>query len=146
MTANFVYAVKSTDQKFMGKQLLAILIISSIAWHILAEAAVYLSFKINQDYIEKYLCVNRDNPESACHGCCQLKKELQEQHETKSEMPDNQVKKIEIQYFPISSKDISLLPLHVEKQKSQRNVVLHPFGGNEIFHPPKKHLLSFVLS
>jgi len=121
----------------MLKQLAAFLIISSIAWHILAEAAVYLSFKINQDYIEKYLCIDRDKPESNCHGCCQLKKELQEQKETKSEMPDSQLKKVEIQYFPVIAENINLFPFYIPRQFQRFELASSLFELKDIFHPPK---------
>ncbi len=47
----------------------------------------YLVFKINQKYIAKNLCVERENPENTCNGCCQLNKVLDEEdnENTKSE-------------------------------------------------------------
>jgi len=125
----------------MWKQLAAILIILSIAWHILAEAAVYVSFKINQDYIEKYLCINRDNPESECHGCCQLKKELEKQQETKSEMPDTQLKKIEIQYFQSGSNSSKLFPTDLEEHTQPYQYAHSSTPLKDIFHPPRATLL-----
>ena len=130
----------------MFKQLAAILIILSIAWHILAEAAVYLSFKINQDYIETYLCENRNDPESECHGCCQLEKELKKQQDKKSEMPDHELKKVEIQYFPVSVDDLVLFPVYIEKPGTVLLVSRYSFGVNHIFHPPKGLLCDPVLS
>ncbi|PTN07567.1 hypothetical protein C8N47_1156 [Mangrovibacterium marinum] len=125
----------------MWKQLAALLVISSIAWHILAEAAVYISFKINQDYIETYLCINRDKPESDCHGCCQLKKELEKQQETKSEMPDIQLKKIEIQYFQSSSDSSKLFPTVWEDHPQPYPYAHASTPLKAIFHPPRIALL-----
>lgn len=51
------------------------------------EAAVFVSFKLNQSYIAKNLCVERDNPESTCHGCCQLKEKLAETREQEQNVP-----------------------------------------------------------
>ena len=123
------------------KSLIAVLLAGTIAWHILAEAAVYISFKINQDYIEKYLCVNRDNPESECHGCCQLEKEMKKQQETKSNMPDTQLKKIEIQYFPTSLNNLKLFPSDFEKHIQPYQYPRYSKAFKEIFHPPRKLLL-----
>lgn len=125
----------------MWNQLAALLVISSIAWHILAEAAVYISFKINQDYIETYLCINRDKPESDCHGCCQLKKELAKQQETKSEMPDTQLKKVEIQYFQSSSDNSKLFPVVLKEQPQPYQYAHASTPLNAIFHPPRATLL-----
>lgn len=49
----------------------------------------YQSYK---DYIAKYLCENRDNPESGCNGQCFLMKKLRKAEEGKSTpvAPDNQ--------------------------------------------------------
>lgn len=123
------------------KPLIAVLLAFSIAWHIMAEAAVFISFKINQDYIEKYLCVNRDNPESECHGCCQLKKELEEQKETTSDMPDTQLKKVEIQYFPSSSSHFKLFTSDSEGHNQPYQYAHYSTALKDIFHPPRTALL-----
>jgi hypothetical protein len=34
--------------------------------------AVYIDFKLNQEYISKVLCINRDKPELECDGHCIL--------------------------------------------------------------------------
>ncbi len=119
------------------KQLIALLLVLSIAWNILAEAAVYISFKINQDYIAKNLCINRDNPESDCHGCCQLKKEIQEQQESREETPQTESKKSEILYF--SHENTFNSPV----AKFENKFVLPSFESyayssvDKIFRPPK---------
>lgn len=40
-----------------------------------------LSFKVNQDYISNFLCINRDVPKSTCQGKCMLSKTIKEAHE-----------------------------------------------------------------
>ncbi|WP_372775890.1 hypothetical protein [Mangrovibacterium sp.] len=129
----------------MLKQLTATFIILSIAWHILSEAAVYLSFKINQDYIEKYLCVNREDPESDCHGCCQLKKQLDEQQKQKQEAPDSNLKKVEIQYFPISGWEVRNFPISIWNRKNDCDIAVYSIGKNDIFHPPKFRFFLLTL-
>jgi len=86
------------------RQVLSILIIFGITLHLFSELGIYISFKINQDYIAKNLCVNRDNPHSSCHGCCQLKKRLKTNEEQKQENPQSDNKKQEIQFFSTSKK------------------------------------------
>ncbi len=44
-----------------------------------------IDFKINQDFIAKVLCVNRNIPESTCNGKCHLKKQLKKTEESKDE-------------------------------------------------------------
>lgn len=119
------------------KQLAAILIVLSFAWNLLAEAAVYISFKINQDYIAEFLCINRDDPESDCHGCCQLKKELQEQQESRSEMPQSENKKTEIQYF--QQEDHQETPLfQIVRQRTSIQYSTYSFKfWKAVFRPPQ---------
>lgn len=42
-----------------------------------SNLSYYLIFKINQDFIAQNLCIERDNPESTCAGCCQLESALE---------------------------------------------------------------------
>ena len=48
------------------------------------EAAIYFSFKMNQDYIAKNFCVEKDVEDSTCKGGCQLKEKIEE---TRKEEP-----------------------------------------------------------
>lgn len=59
---------------------------------------VYFSFKINQEYIAKNLCVEKDVEGSTCKGCCQLKKKLEDQQQTKEALPDCQIEKPDINF------------------------------------------------
>ena len=43
----------------------------------LQNTFILASFKINQDYIAKNLCVNQDKPELNCAGSCHLKENLE---------------------------------------------------------------------
>jgi len=53
---------------------------------------IYIDFKINQDYIAKVLCINRDKPITTCGGQCFLNKQLKEQQQ-QEQAPENQVSK-----------------------------------------------------
>lgn len=55
------------------------------------EAAIFVSFKIQQDYIAKNLCVEKDIEGSTCKGCCQLNKKIEETRtEDKQQAPERQ--------------------------------------------------------
>ena len=43
-----------------------------------------LEYKINQDYIARNLCVNRDKPGMHCNGKCQLRKNLERDEQQQS--------------------------------------------------------------
>ena len=120
------------------KHVVAHFLISAILLHLLAEFAVLVSFKINQDYIAEFLCINRNVPESNCNGCCHLKKELNEQQENKENLPESEIKKIEIQYFADESefsKNKNKNPKPTSFFYLNNTGILNP---DNIFHPPQK--------
>lgn len=43
--------------------------------------AVFIDFKLNQDYISKVLCINRDKPELECDGQCILMEKMKSTQE-----------------------------------------------------------------
>ncbi len=51
---------------------------------------LFVSFKLNQQYIATELCINRDRPELQCNGQCVLMKKMKElekrEHEQQQEM------------------------------------------------------------
>jgi len=60
--------------------------------------ATYISWRINQDYIAKYLCENKDKKELKCKGKCHLMKNLK-----KSEQQENLP-------LPLKLKELNLQP------------------------------------
>jgi hypothetical protein len=44
--------------------------------HVFSKTIIYTAFLINQDYIAKNLCENRNAPEKKCCGKCQLEKRM----------------------------------------------------------------------
>jgi hypothetical protein len=61
------------------KRLFSIILIAAILLQIGSTIAVVASFKINQDYIANYLCINRDKPELECKGKCVLMQRMQQE-------------------------------------------------------------------
>ncbi len=55
-----------------------------ILFYLLRPSLPYLEFVINKNYIEKNLCVQKDNPDNNCHGKCYLHEQLNKQ----SQSPD----------------------------------------------------------
>lgn len=58
----------------------------------LAMPLIYLDFKLNQDFIAKVLCINRDKPITTCNGQCYLNRQLKKQQE-KEKTPQHQTTK-----------------------------------------------------
>ena len=104
------------------------------------EAAIYLSFKLNQNYIAKNLCVEKDIENSTCKGCCQLKEKLDENRaQEEKQVPERQRKQVN----PII---LDCLSIQDELALSQFELAAFEFNTADsysyenlfdIFHPPK---------
>ena len=96
-----------------------------------------MSFKINQDYIAKNLCIEKDIEGSTCKGCCQLKKKLNENEEQKKDIPLPETNKQDVVFY--SEKLMQLC--YIEKSTA----ILNYFFLNKysflavklVFHPPR---------
>lgn len=53
-----------------------------------SRAAVVVNFYVNQDYIAKNLCENKNRPKLNCCGKCQLNKKLNTEDKKEKELPD----------------------------------------------------------
>lgn len=78
------------------KTFISYLLISLFLFQAFEVGVVFVQFKLNQDYIAKVLCINKDKPELKCNGCCQLKKEIAEkerEHEKRDKtiLPDKPI-------------------------------------------------------
>jgi hypothetical protein len=63
----------------------------------MARAVVVADFLLNEDYIAKVLCVNKDKPAMKCNGKCHLAKQLQKQDKaenTSKNIPVREIKEI----------------------------------------------------
>uniref|UniRef100_UPI003216DC0F hypothetical protein n=1 Tax=uncultured Draconibacterium sp. TaxID=1573823 RepID=UPI003216DC0F len=120
------------------KQLFSAILILSVFTFQFSELLVYVSFKLNQDFIAKNLCVEKDVEGSTCKGCCQLKKKINEQQKQKEEMPPDQSEKLEITFYA----EQSGLKLWFNDD-GIRLIVINTKGYlfciyNNVFHPPNE--------
>ncbi len=61
---------------------------------------LYSSFKLNQDFISKVLCINVDKPEMNCNGQCHLMKTLEKaKGQPENSQSSNQISNERIQLF-----------------------------------------------
>lgn len=119
------------------KYLLSTILILSILSFQFSDLLIFVSFKINQDYIAKNLCVEKDIEDSTCKGCCQLKKQLEKNTAQKDQVPPTQNNKQNIDfiscnykvnlYFPVIPEIVTLFFFDLKFLKFL----------SSIFHPPK---------
>jgi hypothetical protein len=69
------------------KQIAVFILIILVAAQTFSKWLIVLEYKVNQDYIAKNLCKNRNKPKLHCNGKCQLAKKLAE--DQKENAPDN---------------------------------------------------------
>ena len=99
---------------------------------------IYLDFLINQEYIAKNLCENKDKPVLKCNGKCHLAKELakeekKEKKETKQKFEDT------INYYFCSLDEvIELNTVYFEKREHTNATIQAKLVGYvaKVFHPP----------
>jgi len=96
-----------------------------------------VSFKINQDFIAKNLCIEKDVEGSSCKGCCQLKKKLNEQQEQKKELPPIQDNKQDFNFFSTEKNQSNCLAGSFQKGFSVYLDNYHFLIETNVFHPPK---------
>ncbi|SNC74582.1 hypothetical protein SAMN06265337_2442 [Hymenobacter gelipurpurascens] len=63
------------------RQALAILLLFALSVQCTGRFGIVAGWWLNQDYIARVLCINRDKPQLKCNGRCHLRKELKAQEE-----------------------------------------------------------------
>ena len=102
------------------------------------STGIFINFKINQDYITKVLCINREKPDMECNGQCHLKKEIRKSEKQQEKAPQNlQYKQqVEIITYPTEILNCFRIPSTPLEWAYQ-----HPHHKNryskDIFHPPQ---------
>jgi len=113
------------------------IVIFSLLTFQFSEELIFISFKINQEYIAKNLCIEKDVAGSTCKGCCQLKKKLNEQEEQKKQLPPEQNEKLQLNLFLKYLTGFCYIPKDLEIIRFIF-IVNYSFKINQhVFHPPK---------
>jgi len=119
--------------KFISVTILLICLITATfsQWLLIA------CFDINETYIAKELCVNKNNPSSHCNGHCYLNKELNNEERSTNPLTNSAKEKFEIQLFCIDASNIINV---VSSSVTATHPYLQNFAAQEFlhntFHPP----------
>ncbi len=98
---------------------------------------VIASFNINQAYIIKELCVNRNNPNSSCNGHCYLRKKLDNQEKPEGTNGSTSKEKFEVQLFFVDGPGgIALQTASSQKYYNTRQSFTLQSVAKSFFHPP----------
>ena len=100
--------------------------------------AVFIDFKLNQEYIAKVLCINKEKPQLECNGQCILMQKMKAAQESENPeqnpAPKSQLLEIFTElksiYHPISFQ-------LTEKKYFEYSASLVVLNFSKIFHPPQ---------
>ncbi|TRX71687.1 hypothetical protein [Carboxylicivirga sp. M1479] len=120
----------------MKKTLIILLGITSLTAS-LGDSFNIFVFKLNQEYIAKYLCVEKDVEDNSCQGCCHLKKQMEQQNEQDKSNPNPVKRKLIIDFFRINK--LMLTPINpVQSIKYCWTLLLIKQSFySEVFKPPQ---------
>lgn len=121
-------------KKFSTLLLLGLLLLST-----LSKTCIVLSFQLNQDFIQKYLCENRNQPQSPCGGQCVLSKRLAAEA-AKGEALRTILEKLEIpfyNFFPLETASLPFLKGRDDLPGEHYASFVPCLFIADIFHPPR---------
>lgn len=111
----------------------------------LTKIGILIDFKINQDFIAKVLCINKDEPITTCNGKCYLSKQLKKAEEQeKKQAPTDKEERLEIVFYYVKSAlDFIAFPnCSSSKHNSLYGNEFYHFSLiADIYHPPEFNLI-----
>lgn len=87
----------------MNPRIYAILLTILMTLPVFSKVVVYFNWKINQDYISKNLCVNKNKPVLKCKGKCQLMMKMKETEPVKETPLRTYLKDVLLSPFVLSN-------------------------------------------
>lgn len=126
------------------KRLFSTLLLAAILLQMSSTVAVVVSFKINQDYIATYLCVNRNKPELQCNGKCVLMQRMQHQIDDIKNHDRRKVQQIVEHEVLLFCQNVPAIEIISPKSDVSKRLVINDFMINQrsqqsldaLFHPP----------
>lgn len=121
----------------MFARFIAILLLMCSVSVSLSGLFVVAGFEMNQGYIAKELCVNKDKPQLHCNGQCYLMRKLKQAQE-KEQKQEHQFQKIQLQEAIVSTpfifKQYSFIAINLRIPLTTGVPVARL---STIFHPPQ---------
>lgn len=105
------------------------------------DSFTLLVFKINQDYIAKNLCIQKEIENNTCQGCCHLKKQMEQQNEQEESNPNQSREKLLIDLFPLENIRIQSGSVHTTIRYQELQCQFVNSFISDVFHPPQKRMM-----
>lgn len=123
----------------MQKRIITLLFLGVWLCQLSGRYVVMLDFLINQAYISKNLCENRDKPQMHCNGKCHLAKKLKEEERKEQENPERKIEnKAELFCEPITANTLpqTIVALPDILYPSPQSIGCPVDQPSSVFHPP----------
>lgn len=98
---------KSNTFALVLKKAISIVFVFLLVFSNLSRIWILIDFKVNQDFIAKVLCINKDKPELQCNGKCHLASQIKDQEEKENQGTSSETNiKTEVIYFSMYSAEL----------------------------------------
>ena len=129
-------------QQFQNvKNIVSIFFVLLILLQSFSKVWIIVSFKLNQEYIAKVLCINRDKPEMLCSGKCFLDERIKaDEDQSGKQLPQKLKEQKEVVYcfeevcrFPAQAPEpVACVELPACCEQIRPSIAL-----TGVFHPPR---------
>ncbi|MGK7397350.1 MAG: hypothetical protein ACNS62_22425 [Candidatus Cyclobacteriaceae bacterium M3_2C_046] len=119
------------------KKAVSIIFLLIILIQPLNRLLIYISFRINQEYIANNLCVNRLDKITVCYGSCQLTKKIEEQEQKEQQFPTSAMRDYNLFCKPNLEPIVPQISFRPQVYKSYYHRLIHEDFPSGVFHPPK---------
>ncbi len=120
------------------RKILPLFVLVLILLQSFSKVGVYLSFRVNQTYIAKTLCINKAKPELRCNGKCYLAKKLKQAEEQEQKQNASKLPQLVLGFHPLPTfcflRTSQLINPSLASFYLPSLVQTFPMG---IFHPPQ---------
>ena len=138
----------------MLKRLLSTLLLVAVLLQMCSTIAVVVSFKINQDYIATYLCVNRDKPTLHCNGKCVLMQRMQDQIDDRQDQNRRNVQQLMGHEVVLFFQELSFPSLSDNNFNLRKALTINSFYTSKksqqsldcLFHPPSANVQATLVA
>ena len=119
------------------KKFVSILIIFLVSIVTLHKSLVFAFYELDRDYVVEQLCINKDNPDSDCHGKCFLMKQTNEKEA--EGVLIRILKNIDLDLFLNSQPTYTFLQFKYTNYKIDTSLYLSKDFVTKIIKPPIFH-------
>lgn len=120
------------------RKIVTALLLFSLLLQTFSRAGIYLSFKVNQDYIARVLCINKAKPQMHCNGKCYLAKKLKQAEEQEQKQVLLKTLELNLCCQELHTFNFVRIPLIVNRKLVPFYLVKFTFSALlGIFHPPR---------